>query len=255
MTSVKTGSLPILYSFRRCPYAIRARLALRVAGVAVELREVSLRQKPAAMITLSPKATVPVLQLPDVTVLEESLDIMLWALGQRDGDGWLAAVCAPPAVPATSASPTSVGSDSQNPVLPGLLAPVQALIARNDGPFKGLLDRYKYANRHPEFPQQHYRDEAVALHLTPLDVMLAVQVDAVPGNAPGVAPAIRGPGLLGAEMSLLDAAIFPFVRQFAAVDPAWFASAPLPALRAWLARWQGSALFQAVMEKGALWKG
>ncbi len=243
MTSVVTEALPVLYSFRRCPYAIRARLALRVAGVSYELREVTLRAKPLAMLALSPKATVPVLQLPDGSVLEESLDIMLWALGQGDADGWLAPVASP------------LGDGAQDAGRPRLSAPAEALIARNDGPFKALLDRYKYANRHPEFPPQHVRDEAVALHLAPLDAMLAASVNAVSGAVAGGAPAIAGPGLLGAGVSLPDAAIFPFVRQFAAVDPAWFASAPLPALRAWLARWQGSALFQAVMEKGAVWEG
>ena len=116
-------NLPVLYSFRRCPYAMRARLALRVAGVPYELREVALKAKPAAMLALSPKATVPVLQLPDGSVLEESLDIMAWALAQSDPEGWLAQ-----------------GSPEE----------AQALIERNDGPFKHLLDRYKYANRHPE---------------------------------------------------------------------------------------------------------
>lgn len=208
----RAAALPLLYSFRRCPYAIRARLALRQAGLAVQLHEVSLRDKPAAMLALSPKGTVPVLQLPDGTVLDESLDIMLWALAQSDLDGWLA------------------GAKTVD-------AEAMALIARNDGPFKALLDRYKYANRYPEFPAAHYRDEAVALHLAPLDAQLAAQSDAA------------RPGLLGARVSLVDAAIFPFVRQFAAVDADWFVNAPLPALRAWLQRWLDSALFQAVMEK------
>jgi len=208
----RAAALPLLYSFRRCPYAIRARLALRQAGVAVQLHEVSLRDKPAAMLAMSPKGTVPVLQLPGGTVLDESLDIMLWALAQADPDGWLA------------------GAKSVN-------AEAKALIARNDGPFKALLDRYKYASRYPQFPAAHYRDEAVALHLAPLDALLAAQSDAA------------RPCLLGARISLVDAAIFPFVRQFAAVDAAWFATAPLPALRAWLQRWLDSALFQAVMEK------
>lgn len=208
----RAAALPLLYSFRRCPYAIRARLALRQAGLAVQLHEVSLRDKPAAMLALSPKGTVPVLQLPDGAVLDESLDIMLWALAQSDLDGWLA------------------GAKTVD-------AEAMALIARNDGPFKALLDRYKYANRHPEFPATHYRDEAVALHLAPLDALLAAQSGAA------------RPGLLGTRVSLVDAAIFPFVRQFAAVDADWFATAPLPALRGWLQRWLDSALFQAVMEK------
>ena len=82
-------TLPILYSFRRCPYAMRARLAIAYAGVAVELREVELRNKPQAMLLISPKATVPVLQLESGRVLDESLDIMLWALQQNDPEHWL----------------------------------------------------------------------------------------------------------------------------------------------------------------------
>ena len=114
---------PLLFSYRRCPYAIRARLALWQAGVAVQVHEVSLRDKPAELLRLSPKGTVPVLCLPDGTVLEQSLDIMGWALAQHDPDGWL------------QAAP---------------LETMLALIAQNDGPFKQLLDRYKYAERHPE---------------------------------------------------------------------------------------------------------
>jgi glutathione S-transferase len=109
--------LPIFYSFRRCPYAIRARLALRVSETAVDLREVSLKNKPAEMLAASPKATVPVLVLPDGGVIDESLDIMHWALAQHDPAQWLAA-------------------DSAD------------LIAQNDGMFKHHLDRYKYPNRY-----------------------------------------------------------------------------------------------------------
>ena len=203
-------TLPVLYSFRRCPYAMRARLALRYAGVAFELREVALKAKPAALLALSPKATVPVLQLPDGTVLEESLDIMAWALARSDPEGWL----------------------TQGPP-----AEAQALIGRNDGPFKVLLDRYKYANRHPEFAPAHYRQQAVDLHIGPLNERLGATAY-----------------LLGEGPSIADAAIFPFVRQFAGVDEAWFAEAPFPALRGWLDRWLTSPLFRDVMEKFPLWE-
>ena len=119
----------ILYSYRRCPYAMRARMALRYAGIAVEIREISLKDKPQSMRKVSPKATVPVLVLQDGTVLEESLDIMRWALQQRDSDGWLSA-------------------DSEL---------TQQLIAENDGSFKQALDKYKYAIRFPEQPAETYR--------------------------------------------------------------------------------------------------
>nr|WP_087573386.1 glutathione S-transferase [Sphingomonas sp. CDS-1] len=120
----------ILYSFRRCPYAMRARMALLASGQPVELREVVLRDKPAQMLALSPKGTVPVLALPDGRVLDESLDIMRWVLARNDPEGWLA------------------GDDPE-------------LIAANDGPFKHHLDRYKYASRHGADPLVH-RAEAAA---------------------------------------------------------------------------------------------
>ena len=114
--------IPVLYSFRRCPYAMRARLALAVSGQTVELREVVLRNKPPELLAASPKATVPVLVLPDGPVLEQSLDIMHWALERHDPAGWLQAP------------------------LPEMLA----LVAEVDGPFKHHLDRYKYPGRYED---------------------------------------------------------------------------------------------------------
>jgi glutathione S-transferase len=140
------SSLPLLYSFRRCPYAIRARLALHEAGMQVELREITLRDKPAELVAVSPKATVPVLVLPSGEVLEQSLDIMLWALRSQDPHGWL------------SAAP---------------LEEQLAQIAINDGGFKALLDRYKYPERNPEQSAASYRDQAVALMLAAMEQRLA----------------------------------------------------------------------------------
>jgi len=124
MLPVTDSSLPVLYSFRRCPYAIRARLALYYAGIRVALREVVLRDKPAQMIAASPKATVPVLVLGEGSsgqeVIDESLDIMFWALAQNDPDGWL-----------------DVDIELAN-----------QLIDANDEQFKPWLDRYKYPNRY-----------------------------------------------------------------------------------------------------------
>jgi glutathione S-transferase len=116
-------ALPVLYSFRRCPYAMRARLALAVSGRRCELREVVLRDKPQAMVSASAKGTVPVLITPEGSVIDESLDIMLWALEQNDPEGWLAPQ-------------------------PGSHAAMLELIAQFDGGFKHHLDRYKYPNRH-----------------------------------------------------------------------------------------------------------
>ena len=201
---------PVLYSFRRCPYAIRARLAIKVAGLDVDLREVHLRHKPAALIEASPKATVPVLQLPTGRVLDQSLDIMRWALAQHDPNGW---------------------------VHPGDAPAVQALVALNDGPFKQALDRYKYAPGDASRSAHAPRDEAVALLLSPLNTRLE-----------------RQRFLLRDTLSLADMAVLPFVRQFAAIDAAWFESLPFPLLRAWLQHLTGSALFASVMGKHPPWR-
>jgi glutathione S-transferase len=201
----KTGqmSLPILYSFRRCPYAMRARLAILASGTVCELREVKLSAKPAALIEASPKATVPVLVQPDGAVIAESLEIMRWCLGQSDPAGWLA-----------RDDPT--------------------LIAANDGPFKRNLDAYKYPDRQRD-PGVHRA--AGLTFLTELDSRLAGQ-----GQLCGAAP------------GLADMAIMPFVRQFAAIDPAWFAAQPLPQLKPWLAGHLKSALFAAIMVRFAPWQ-
>jgi glutathione S-transferase len=126
---------PLLYTFRRCPYAIRARLAIGVSGVAVDKCEVDLRNKPKALLDCSPKGTVPVLQFSDGSVIEESLDIMQWALAINDPEEWL--------------------GDDNAPSVETL-----TLIHQNDGPFKAALDRYKYAVRFPEHPAATYREQA-----------------------------------------------------------------------------------------------
>lgn len=126
--------LPILYSFRRCPYAMRARMGLRVAGQLCELREVVLRDKPEEMIEASPKATVPVFVLADGEVIDESFDILLWALRQHDPENWL--------TPEEST-----------------LAAMTELIERCEDEFKPHLDRYKYTNRYePADPETHRRE-------------------------------------------------------------------------------------------------
>ncbi|AMQ83521.1 MULTISPECIES: glutathione S-transferase [Pseudomonas] len=131
-----------LYSFRRCPYAMRARMALRYSGVPVEIVEVSLKAKPAEMLAISPKGTVPVLDA-DGQVIDESLEIMRWALAQHDPDDWL------------------LGGDSR----------IAELIEANDRVFKIHLNRYKYAERYPEQPMEVYRAEG-ALFLQKLDELL-----------------------------------------------------------------------------------
>ena len=192
-----------LYSFRRCPYAMRARMALLVSGTRCELREVALRNKPAAMTLASPKATVPVLVLADGEVIDESLAIMRWALARYDPEDWLA------------------GDDT------GLMA------AFDDG-FKHHLDRYKYADRHGTDPAFHRR-AGLAL-LDDIERRLAVRAN-----------------LCRDRRSLTDIAIMPFVRQFAAVDRAWFDAQPIAHVRQWLDAHVASPLFDAAMVRVKPW--
>jgi glutathione S-transferase len=201
-------ALPILYSFRRCPYAIRARLALAHAGITLELREVLLRNKPPDLLAASPKGTVPVLILPDGSVIEESLDIMHWALSSAGADTWQ--------------SPTCSGNMEQ-------------WLTDNDGAFKSMLDRYKYADRHPEHPADWYREQTTGF-LERLDSALR-----------------EHPWLHGERMGFTDAALFPFLRQFAMVDRAWFAASPYRALQRWLDSWLAHDLFVSVMHKYPPW--
>ncbi|PUE09891.1 glutathione S-transferase [Limnohabitans sp. T6-20] len=208
------SALPVLYSFRRCPYAMRARLALHASGLAHEHREVVLKNKPAHMLALSPKGTVPVLWLPGSgaeLVLEQSMDIMLWALRQHDPLGWL---------PSTDAA----------------LVDALALIAHNDGPFKQQLDRYKYPNR-SGLERGHADRDGAAVWLLSLDALLQAQ-----------------PFLASEHWGLADAAIAPFVRQFAHTDPHWFAAQPWPRLLAWLTEFEASEMFEVIMHKHVPWQ-
>lgn len=207
---------PLLYTYRRCPYAMRARMALLIAGVPFDAHEIELRHKPPALLAASPKGTVPVLVLPDGRVLEQSWDIVEWALTQPDAKGdahdWWLNACTPD---------------------------LQALLQRNDSDFKHHLDRYKYPERHGQVSpedkpavQQAHRQQALDVFLVPLEARLR-DVPFVGGQTP----------------CAIDIGIFPFVRQFAAVDAVWFEGLPLPRVRAWLQGWTGSALFDACMRK------
>jgi glutathione S-transferase len=193
---------------------MRARLALHASGVAFEHREVVLKHKPAHMLALSPKGTVPVVWLRSAAgdqALEQSLDIMLWALRENDPFGWL---------PNTEAA----------------MQEALALIAHNDGPFKRHLDRYKYPNRSGLDSGANDRD-AAALWLHTLDARLSAQAF-----------------LAGAHFGLADAAVAPFVRQYAHTDPTWFAAQAWAALAAWLAAFEASDLFSTTMNKEAPWR-
>lgn len=185
---------------------MRARLAIAVSDQVCELREVVLRDKPAALLHASAKATVPVLALPDGTVIDESLDIMRWALQRHDPHGWL--------------------SGSDNTI---------DRIAECDGPFKRHLDRYKYPNRYQLVDGPESRDQAAAF-LMQLDTTLSHQ-----------------PFLHGASFGMADAAIAPFVRQFAHTDSTWFAAQPWRHLQMWLAAFEASDLFATAMHKYRPW--
>lgn len=202
---------PVLYSFRRCPYAMRARMAIAASKQTCALREVVLRSKPPEMIAASPKGTVPVLVLPGGTVIEESLEIMHWALGRNDPEGWLAPLL-----------------DDEGEL--------EELIAENDGTFKDNLDRYKYPTRYDDVDPDLHREQGLVF-LRKLDARLA-----------------RHAWLGGERFSLADAAIAPFVRQFANTDRDWFDAQSLPGVQRWLSDVLGSARFTSVMEKYPAWQ-
>ena len=182
-------------------------MALLQAGRAFEAVEVTLREKPASLRALSPKATVPVLHLPDGSVIEESWDIMRWALAEPDPQGWWA---------------RAQSADNL------------ALVQRNDGDFKRHLDRWKYPERGVSdgLPPQAHRDAAKSALQEPLQARLD-----------------HAPYLGGATPCATDLAVMPFVRQYAAVDPHWFAGQDLAAVQSWLRGWLASSLFSTCMQK------
>jgi glutathione S-transferase len=204
------AEVPILYTFRRCPYAMRARMGLAYAGIEFQIREVVLKDKPLEMLDESPKATVPVLLRGDLPVLEESLDILEWSLSENDPDGWI-----------------DYPADK--------LLKMRNLVEENDNVFKLHLDHYKYSDRFPEHSREVYR-QAGESFLQKLEVLL-----------------LDTTFLFGDRISYADVAIFPFIRQFSNVEPTWFAIAPYPGLRKWLASFLNSILFQSVMKKYPPW--
>ena len=188
---------------------------MAVSGVDYELREVSLKSKPPELLAASPKGTVPVLVLPNGQIIDESLDIMRWALAQNDPDGWL-----------------DVGS----------LDDMLTLITGNDGGFKHALDRYKYPNRYPLESGSDANTFA-----------LAQRFEAASWLA-GFEERLSQGWLCGAQAGLADMATLPFVRQFAHTDAGWFVAQPWPQLQAWLARFEASTLFEGVMAKHQPWQ-
>jgi len=188
---------------------MRARLAIVNSAISVELREVVLRDKPAQLLAISAKATVPVLELTTAQVLDESLDIIDWALSINDPDNWL---------------------------IPDLMLDIKQLIHCNDGEFKYYLDRYKYADRYPENNALFYREKA-EVFIAELEKRLS-----------------QHNFLCSNQCSLADIAIFPFIRQFANVDPHWFQASKYQHLKQWLNQHLQSKLFALIMEKYPAWK-
>lgn len=230
-----TADLPVLYTFRRCPYAMRARWALQAAGVAVAMREIVLRDKPPAMLAASPKGTVPVLVLPGGAVIDESLEVMRWALAQNDPHGWL--------------TPER-----------GTLDDMLALIAACERDFKPHLDRSKYASRfraewarsggdeaaeEGAFAARHYAQALQFLEL----LAHALQAPAAENASEPDAAAC----LFGTRAALADFAIVPFVRQFARQDMARFAAHAPPPVVQWMDRLLARPDFEAVMTKRPVW--
>lgn len=199
--------LPILYSFRRCPYAMRARMAIAYSQQQLEIREVVLKNKPASLLVYSEKGTVPVLITKNETIIDESIDIMLWALKLHDPEDWLASI------------------EEQ-----------KRLINLNDHTFKAQLDKYKYADRHPEHSELFYREECYPF-LDRLETRLN-----------------KYDYLYSDHYGFADIAIFPFIRQFAHVDLEWFENAKWKKLQHWLTKLKKSELFTSVMTKYPAWQ-
>lgn len=190
---------------------MRARLAIAVSGQTCALREVILRNKPPEMIAASPKGTVPVILLPNGQILEESLDIMHWALEKNDPEGWL--------------TPLNDSGEVIN-----------NLISENDGSFKDNLDRYKYPTRYDVSDPLHYRSKG-EMFLEKLNDRL-----------------VETPYLCGSSFTFADAAIIPFIRQFANNDRKWFNALNLPGLLNWLQSILESDRFLNVMLKYPVWE-
>ncbi len=190
---------------------MRARMAIDAAQLDLEYREINFSNKPPHMLAASPKGTVPTLILEDGAVIDESWDIIQWALKENDPENWYL-------------------HDSNQ------FKEAQHLIDMTDNNFKDALDRYKYADRHPEQPAETYRAQG-EVFLQQLEERL---------NKTG--------HLMGDQQSMADIGVFPFIRQFAMVDINWFNQGPYPKLKIWLNNILESPRFKTIMEKRPLWE-
>ncbi len=215
-------TLPIFYSLQHCPYAMRARLAILSAGQMVMLRAITMTNKPADMLTMSPKGTVPVLILENSVdfnnenegkkqVIDESLDIMLWALNLNDPENLLY---------------------SQTPEC---LKEMLKIIEENDKQFKPTLEQYKRARRYHNNDEEHYR-----LLCEPFVQQLESRLT-------------QHEFLMGSTPSLLDYALLPFIRQFSRVNRQVYLQGPYAHLQRWLNHHLQSRHYSKAMFKYPLW--
>ena len=211
------NTIPILYSFRRCPYAMRARLIILLSQIKVELREVKLSNKPEEMTTISKKGTVPVLLLPNDKIIDESLDVMNWALDINDPE---------------NIKNTIINYEKDT----------KHIIEKFDSDFKYHLDRYKYYTRYRDDHKLKTKEDHRDLALETLKIVedkLNSQNSWIFGNHP----------------SFLDIAILPFVRQYRIADIAWFDEAmPLRKTHRWLMQFLDWQTFIRSMEKYKIWE-
>ncbi len=211
---------PILYSLQHCPYAMRARMGLLMAKQQVMLRAITMKNKPEEMLKVSPKGTVPVLvltdeTLPNTVIIDESLDIMVWALQQNDPEDLL-------------------HKDNPEDLLEML-----ELVKRNDKVFKPQLEIYKKSKRFRTGTEVDERQKC-EIFIAELEQKLSrrnLEEKCFVGNKPG----------------LIDYALIPFIRQFSRVNKAWFKQAPYPLLREWIQQQMQTRLYAKAMEKYPLW--
>jgi glutathione S-transferase len=207
--------LPVLYSLRNCPYAMRARVAIYYAKQKVALRDLLLSNKPDEMLEVSPKGTVPVLvtelETGQTVVIDESLDVMLWALNETDPDNLL------------------------HSETPHLLSEMLSLISQFDNEFKTCFDKYQCAKRYHEDSLVSDR-EACEKYIADLEQRLQLN-----------------DFLMSNKASLADIALLPFIRKFSKVERQWYLQSPYPKLRAWLNRYLQSRMFSKVMTQYPLW--
>lgn len=245
-------TLPILYSLRNCPFAIRARLAIYKSKQCVELRDVVLNDKPPQMLSASPKGTVPTLVLTSSQVIDESLEVMLWALKESDPDDLLRNLYAEQTPQEVNKQAderfkhSSSNNSSKNvdhplgeihqPFSQVSLIEILDLIHQFDEKFKTRLEQYKCAKRYHESNLIQCR-QACEIYIKDLELRLS-----------------KHDYLMDENESLADIAVLPFIRQFARVERQWYLQSPYPNVKRWLNRYLQSAMFTKVMAKHPVWK-